>query len=635
MSNILSDLDYAGLTDIGLERPRNEDYLTILVPPDGAPQFAAGALFIVADGMGGFGGGEVASRSATEELVRRFYAPERAGEDRVTRLQSAVEAANVYVRNRAGEIGLPVIGSTLAGVAVDATGEAIVFNVGDSRVYRLRGSAIERLSRDQSVMEDLRASGRASEDDERSDNNLTAFVGQSTLLTAVVRRVTLQKGDILILCTDGVWEKLENAQLVDAVKDVGAKTAAQRLISRARQSKRGGKSDNLTALVIRYGAPARSRRFWAAAVVVGLVVVILAGILLTRFSAAENAATPTPTTEAAPTEIIATLTALPTAAEAETSAVSIMLEPTETDTPSPTSTPTATFTPTSTATPSPIASLTAAPTLPPSETAAPAIRATLPPTATFTSTAIPATLTATPSPSPTPSPIPVVLSTNTLAATATALPTVTPSLTPTMMTTLSDDALTLLAPLSVNPTQSAPTGEAPPNVTSDEAIIAQGKLRAARQYGVVLPKDTVICTLAGGYPIPYFLAENSTVEITREQGSCAALGSGVWWSAHVPLPTYFTGAFVRAEDVAKAAPPMPVLIVLVHSLPVAGSAALPRGAIVPIVGKSPAGDQIQIQPPNSSIPLWVINSADQGFVWGDLNSVPVLNETVPLNSPNS
>src|SRR4030095_957449 len=104
----------------------------------GSAQETQGALFIVADGMGGLGGGDVASQYAIDEFVRRYYGTVTTEKEVGARFQIALEAATVKVREQAPRLGLPRIGSTAAGVVLEASGRAMIFNVGDCRVYRIR-----------------------------------------------------------------------------------------------------------------------------------------------------------------------------------------------------------------------------------------------------------------------------------------------------------------------------------------------------------------------------------------------------------------------------------------------------------------------------------------------------------------
>src|SRR5512143_641618 len=154
----LKVLDAAERTDVGLVRQKNEDTSKILIPPSGSSYETWGALFMVVDGMGGLGGGDVASQYAVEEIARHYYTDEGSPDQTQTfesssRLYKALQVASDIVRDQAPRLGLPRIGATAAGLALLPSGEAVIFNVGDCRVYRLRRGAIERVSHDQSVME--------------------------------------------------------------------------------------------------------------------------------------------------------------------------------------------------------------------------------------------------------------------------------------------------------------------------------------------------------------------------------------------------------------------------------------------------------------------------------------------------
>ena len=109
-------LDVAARTDIGLKRKRNEDHLGFRIPEPGSPQHDQGALFVVADGMGGMGGGDVASQTAVAEIFQRYYADPSL--DALSALRQALEYANTAVRAQAERVRLPRIGSTAAGLAL-------------------------------------------------------------------------------------------------------------------------------------------------------------------------------------------------------------------------------------------------------------------------------------------------------------------------------------------------------------------------------------------------------------------------------------------------------------------------------------------------------------------------------------
>ncbi len=439
-------LDVAGQTDVGLKRSRNEDSFTVLMPPAGSPQVSQGAMFIVADGMGGMGGGDVASKTAIEEIVKTFYDPSVTHDyDPLPRLRNALEAANVRVRETAQSVGLPRIGATGAGMILTSTGDAVVFNIGDSRVYRARGSYIELLTRDQSVMASQLEAGLVSQEEAKLSRNVnvTAFIGQPMPISPVYSRMQTQPGDVFIICSDGLWDLVEPNEILKAVQSP-AKEAASKLIALVRQR---GAPDNVTVIIVRVGMPARALPVrWL--VVAGLIVLAAVGgfalaraglfgdnrpapteiALATMTSAPPSATVPalvaaTPEVTPAASQLISiTLdTATPevslvaiasatTESPAETAAVVAAL-PTETNTPQSTSTrlaskapsPTSTPTATSTANPTPTATATHAPSSTP-------------------------TLTAMPAPSETPQPLP------TTAPSATKPPEPTVTLNPTVIT---------------------------------------------------------------------------------------------------------------------------------------------------------------------------------------------------------
>jgi serine/threonine protein phosphatase PrpC len=278
-NSFIGALDLAELSDVGLKRQRNEDASRMLVPPAGAPEAQFGALFMVADGMGGLGGGDVASRSAIDEIVRYFYNVENREKDPAARLQSALESANTFVREQADAVGLPRIGSTAAGVVLTSDGEAVVFNVGDCRVYRIRNGQIERLSRDQSVMERQIEAGMMTEEAARAMRNsmVTAFLGQPLPIVPYFHRVKAQPGDTFIICSDGLWGLAEADELLRIMRKTPSRTAVRKFVNLALS--RGG-NDNITAVAVRLGNPPARRLSWLLPLLALIAVAAVVGVLL-------------------------------------------------------------------------------------------------------------------------------------------------------------------------------------------------------------------------------------------------------------------------------------------------------------------------------------------------------------------
>lgn len=275
-------LDAGAKTDIGLKRQRNEDAFVIRLPGGDTTEDEPNAFFVVADGMGGMGGGDVASRAAIAELLRTFYHDSTASVALLARLDTALEATNVYVRSQASTVGLPRIGTTIAGVLLTPR-EAIIFNVGDSRVYRVRAGHIEQLSYDHSVDEsqDERA---AVETRSARNANLTAFLGQARPIKPYYQCEAAQAGDIFIICSDGLWDLVTPAEICRLVTRSTAQRAANRLIRLVRQR---GAPDNVTAVVVGLAHPPRRRRFLLLLALL-LLVILVSGLTFLILNSGPN-----------------------------------------------------------------------------------------------------------------------------------------------------------------------------------------------------------------------------------------------------------------------------------------------------------------------------------------------------------
>jgi protein phosphatase len=382
MAEHLPPLDVFGKTDVGLKRTRNEDTFKMLQPPAGSPLERQGALFIVADGMGGMGGGDIASQAAVDELTRQYYG-EITGVDPLQRLTAALEAANAHVRNQAQVVGLPRIGSTAAGVVLLPNRSLIIFNVGDSRVYRIRGSIIEQLSRDQSVLANQIEMGLISEEEARRSRNVnvTAFIGQPKALNAVFKEGEAQQGDVFVICSDGLWDLVQQNEILAIVARSPAKRAVSQLIELARKR---GAHDNVTVIVVRIGSAPRTLPLgWLIAGLIAAAVVIGAGLFLSQPTVNAPASLPTVTiqtaaqTDAPSIEILSTEAVTAQSSDENTGLVVVL--PTSTATITPSATPTVTVEPTDTPTRRPSATPTATrtatvtiqPTDTPSRTASP------------------------------------------------------------------------------------------------------------------------------------------------------------------------------------------------------------------------------------------------------------------------
>lgn len=250
----------ADLSKDGPESPRSDDESFALGPLE-FTLGEAGAVLMVADGMGGRAGGERASAAAVDAVGlamadgsgRASSAP-----DFVERLDRALVTANdaIYAEGKS-QLELAGMGTTatLAGLFGDTV---YVAQVGDSRAYLARGGAIARLTRDQSLVQDLIDMGVLSEDDAQSvpSNQILQALGATPTVKPALTYHELRRGDVLLLCSDGLSRVVSDEEVqvaITAAEDCA--TLCDELVDLANQ--RGG-PDNITVLAARIhgdGAP--------------------------------------------------------------------------------------------------------------------------------------------------------------------------------------------------------------------------------------------------------------------------------------------------------------------------------------------------------------------------------------------
>jgi serine/threonine protein phosphatase PrpC len=227
-------------------------------PPD------SGIIFVVADGLGGYGGGDVASRIAIGELLDHFSAAADPRSLGSSLLRAGFNAANQRVFDAAlsGE-GTRRMQTTLTALLL-VSGEAHIGHVGDSRIYRSRGDMLDLLTSDHTqVMEMLRM--RLIRTDQAADHParhaLTRSLGGEITVRTDVRMEPIADGDTFLLCSDGLWSKVDASEIQEALR-ADVREACERLVSLAVE--RGGE-DNATALAVRVeraGSPANRSRGW-------------------------------------------------------------------------------------------------------------------------------------------------------------------------------------------------------------------------------------------------------------------------------------------------------------------------------------------------------------------------------------
>ena len=220
------DLDFASATDPG-SRPNNEDYLGQYQPPTPDEARTHGWLFALADGVGGHQDGEIASRAAVEHLLELF--PESpAGEPLSTLLTRIIRSANSRVYELAGGSGMATT-IVACGLRYD---RAIVAHAGDSRCYLIREGIAEQLTRDHTLQ----------------PNVLSRSLGKDLFLNIDTSEHTLVPGDVLVLCSDGLYHSIPPADLASIAAAGPIDRAAGQLAELAKQ--RDG-DDNISVQLIR------------------------------------------------------------------------------------------------------------------------------------------------------------------------------------------------------------------------------------------------------------------------------------------------------------------------------------------------------------------------------------------------
>ncbi|HEY4099838.1 MAG TPA: protein phosphatase 2C domain-containing protein [Gemmatimonadales bacterium] len=226
--------------------------------PAGGDVGERGALYLVADGMGGAAAGEVASEMAATNihryLIDTWRSDKQLTEDRFAhRLKEAVELANLQIHNYAREHPEVRGMGTTATVAGLWRDRLYLAQIGDSRGYLVRGGEARQLTRDQSLTQRLVDVGELTEEQAEASerrNIILQALGPDALIKVDLSWQPLQRGDVLIICSDGLSNLVRRDDLARAVaEEPDLSTICHRLVSLANE--RGG-PDNITVVAVRF-----------------------------------------------------------------------------------------------------------------------------------------------------------------------------------------------------------------------------------------------------------------------------------------------------------------------------------------------------------------------------------------------
>jgi len=233
------------LTDVGRVRTHNQDYLYSSSEPVGDFK----NLFLVADGMGGHRAGDYASRFAVETLVA--YLGKMSQGQIIPELKQGVEKINqeLYAKS-SGEAAYRGMGTTLVAATIE-DGTLYVANIGDSRLYLYRNGNLSQITRDHSYVEELVALGqltRGSHDYMEKKNIITRAVGAESTVAADFFEESLQPGDLILLCSDGLHNMVPEQEICRLLGGQGSlREKVEQLIDTANGN--GGR-DNIAAILV-------------------------------------------------------------------------------------------------------------------------------------------------------------------------------------------------------------------------------------------------------------------------------------------------------------------------------------------------------------------------------------------------
>lgn len=232
------------ITDVGMVRNINQDYIYYSLEDVGClPN-----LFIVADGMGGHKAGDIASRCTVEGVVKKISAS--IGKEPISVINTAIEQVNKEIIKKAKESeDFTGMGTTLV-VSTIIEGSLKVANVGDSRLYVINNDIIQ-ITRDHSLVEEMVSMGKLDREAARTHkrkNVITRAIGGEAQVEAEMFSVELQPLDIILMCSDGLSNMIEDSEIYRIVKNgANLQEAALTLVNTANHN--GGK-DNISVILI-------------------------------------------------------------------------------------------------------------------------------------------------------------------------------------------------------------------------------------------------------------------------------------------------------------------------------------------------------------------------------------------------
>jgi protein phosphatase len=241
--------DSAALSDCGRNRPSNEDAFGISEEC---------GVYVVCDGMGGAAAGEVASSMAVGEVLRLLSSRTEVESEAAPLedgIEEAIRATNEAIHSRSqDDFQLGGMGTTLVGLVAEGR-RVLVFNVGDSRCYRMRNLHLEQISLDHSLVEEQVRMGRITPAEAlRSPmrNVITRALGTQPTVEPDIFELEAEPGDIFLLCSDGLTGEIADPVIESIIADdLPLDQLCASLVDAANEA---GGHDNITCLLVRAGS---------------------------------------------------------------------------------------------------------------------------------------------------------------------------------------------------------------------------------------------------------------------------------------------------------------------------------------------------------------------------------------------
>ncbi|MEM9951283.1 MAG: protein phosphatase 2C domain-containing protein [Chloroflexota bacterium] len=225
----------AATTHRGMRRRNNEDAIGYEYPSDVEILKSHGALFVVADGVGGLSAGDEASQRTVAELIKIYYETDEA-QSIEERLTDAVELVNTTIFQMMNQSGA----TTLIACVIHSD-QLIVVSVGDSQAFHIYNGAIAQINDEDVVQSDGEDNGA-----------LTKAIGYREVITVEPIRLTIEPSTQILLCSDGLTRYLDGEQLIRLAKLRDPRDSVRRMVNQANAA---GGADNISVILINVGDP--------------------------------------------------------------------------------------------------------------------------------------------------------------------------------------------------------------------------------------------------------------------------------------------------------------------------------------------------------------------------------------------